>query len=357
MEDRTIPEEYSLDAYRYELPGELIAQVPSERRDGSALLALDRETGGTEHRTFRDLPDFLNAGDCLVANETRVVPARLLAIKETGGRVELLATRYRERGFDAMFRTNRGLRAGGVLRVLDRREVPTERRVTIAAVNGDGTVTVEVTRDITPRQLMSELGRVPVPPYIRRDDDTRHELDCERYQTVYAREEGAVAAPTAGLHFTDGLLDHLLEKGLKMARLTLHVGPGTFKPIESHDVREHRVGSERFVVSTEAADVVNETLERGHRVIAVGTTVVRTLESRWDGRRVSTGSGETDLYIAPGFQFSVVSGMVTNFHLPGSSLLVLVSAFAGRRRILAAYREAVERGYRFYSYGDAMLIH
>ncbi|MBL6975436.1 MAG: tRNA preQ1(34) S-adenosylmethionine ribosyltransferase-isomerase QueA [Deltaproteobacteria bacterium] len=356
MEEPTIPEEFSLDSYRYDLPGELIAQVPSEERDGSALLVLDRRTGKAGHGTFSDLPDYLEPGDCLVANETRVVPARLFAVKETGGRVELLATRFRDREFDAMFRTHRGLKAGGVLRVLNRGEEPTDRHVTVTQVHGDGTVSVEVSGDLTPRQLMSEMGRVPVPPYIRRQDDLRHELDCERYQTVYAREEGAVAAPTAGLHFTDGLLERLQDSGVKLARLTLHVGPGTFKPIESPDVREHRVGSERFVVTTEAADAVNEALDGGRRVIAVGTTVVRALESRWNGRRVEPGTGETDLYIAPGFDFAVVSGMVTNFHLPGSSLLVLISAFAGRRRILAAYREAVERRYRFYSYGDAMLI-
>ena len=291
-----------------------------------------------------------------MVNETRVVPARLFAVKPTGGRVELLAIRYRESTFDAMFRTHRGLKPGTVLQVLDRVGNPCGEGLKISRVHSNGTATVEMTGDRSPRILMDRWGRVPVPPYIRREDDSRHELDCERYQTVYAREEGAVAAPTAGLHFTPELLARLGEAAVEMVRLTLHVGPGTFKPIETADVREHRVGSEHYILSVDAAAAINRAIGQERRVIAVGTTVVRTLETLWNGVEVRAGSGETDLFISPGFGFGVVSGMITNFHLPGSSLLVLVSAFAGRTRILEAYRQAVKKEYRFYSYGDAMLI-
>ncbi|NOZ01207.1 MAG: tRNA preQ1(34) S-adenosylmethionine ribosyltransferase-isomerase QueA [Deltaproteobacteria bacterium] len=351
-----IEEKYRLDSYGYDLPDGLIAQEPSDRRDGSRLMVLDREKEETGHFTFSDLPTFLRTGDCLVVNETRVVPARLFVRKPTGGLVELLAVRYREREFDAMFRTHRGLKHGLKLGILDRNGNPAGEELIVKRVHGDGTATVGTIGNQGPRAIMDAWGRVPVPPYIRRDDDLRHELDCERYQTVYARREGAVAAPTAGLHFTDEILALLEAKGVDVARVCLHVGPGTFKPINCDDIRGHRVGSEQYSVSPRAAAAINRTIKRGGRVIAVGTTVVRTLEASWDGAGVGHGSGETDLFILPGHDFKAVSGMVTNFHLPGSSLLVLVSAFCGRGRILDAYRCAVEMGYRFYSYGDAMLI-
>lgn len=350
-----IPLRFRLSSYRFRLPEDRIAQVPAADRTGSRLLVLDRRTGARAHHGFADLPRFLRPGDCLVLNDTRVVPARLIARKPTGGRVELLVLRHDGSRMEAMFGASRGLAPGQALEVLDRAGEPAGVSLRVAAVAARGGIAA-IDAPSPVRALLDASGRIPLPPYIRRDGGAAHALDAERYQTVYARAEGAVAAPTAGLHFTGGLLAALEGQGVEVVRLTLHVGPGTFRPVKTDDVRLHDVGEERFDVPGATADAVNLAIGEGRRVVAVGTTAVRALETAGASGRVEPGEGATRLLIVPGFRFRAVSAMVTNFHLPGSSLLLLVSALAGRRRVLAAYREAVRTGYRFYSYGDAMLI-
>lgn len=354
-----IPPRYRLSSYRYRLPADQIAQVPAERRTGSRLLVLDRRGGGRSHARFEDLPDFLRPGDCLVVNDTRVIPARLYARKDTGGLVEVFAVRVAGETLDAMIHTHRGLRPGTTLAVVGRDGAETDvgLRVEARTAGGEARLRLAAPRGMTGAELLERHGRVPVPPYIRREDGSRHDLDRERYQTVFARAPGAVAAPTAGLHFDQDLLARLREKGVVVVPVTLHVGPGTFKPVRVEDIRLHQVDPEPFEVPDDTARAVNEALASGRRVVAVGTTVVRVLETLGArGGPIQPGRGTTGLTIRPGHRFRVVAALVTNFHLPGSSLLVLASAFAGRERVLRAYREAIREGYRFYSYGDAMLI-
>ncbi len=350
-----LPPDARLDAWRFDLSPECIAQVPAPDRDGSRLMVLGREGGLPEHHRFSDLPTWLRPGDVLVLNDTRVVPARLFAVKTTGGRVELLVLDRRHDRFAAMYGTHRGLHPGAELTIVDLDGVPTGSLARVEGIRAGGIADLTCTGcDID--DLLARFGRMPLPPYIRRDGRDHAVLDRERYQTVYAREDGAVAAPTAGLHFTPGMLAALVASGVEVAHVTLHVGPGTFKPITAEDVREHDVGEERYRVPAGTADTVNRALDEGRRVIAVGTTAVRTLEAAGASGRVVAGDASTRLLITPGYRFRVIAGMVTNFHLPGSSLVVLVGALVGRERVLAAYREAVASGYRFYSYGDAMLI-
>lgn len=354
-----IPPRYRLSSYLYHLPPERIAQVPLERRTASRLLVLDRRGGIRAHARFEDLPDFLRPGDCLVLNDTRVIPARLFARKETGGLVEVFAVRVEDQGLDALIHTHRGLRPGAVLTVIgtDGSETEVRLRVEERLPGGGARLTLLAPSGRRFAEVLDRWGHVPVPPYIRRDDDSLRELDRERYQTVYARSDGAVAAPTAGLHFDEALLGRIRSLGVEVVSVTLHVGPGTFKPVKVQDIRLHRVDPEAYEVLEGSARAIGEALASGRRVVAVGTTVVRVLETlacaggSWRATR-----GQTDLTILPGHRFRVVSALITNFHLPGSSLLMLVSAFAGRERVMRAYREAVRHGYRFYSYGDAMLI-
>jgi S-adenosylmethionine:tRNA ribosyltransferase-isomerase len=343
--------EHALGAYDYDLPPELVAQEPLAERGASRLLVLDRATGQLSHRTFGDLPDLLRPGDLLVTNRTRVFPARLLGRREGGGAAEVLLVRSLERHvWDALVRPGRRLRAGSVV------DVASGFRVRI---EGDGgTPPLRQVRllvdGLDPEAAIEAHGHVPLPPYIRRSDVP---ADRERYQTVFAREKGSVAAPTAGLHFTPTLFERLASRGIERAELVLHVGPGTFRPVEKEDVREHRVDPERFTIPAETAAAVDRARAEGRHVVAVGTTTTRALESAIDDAgRLRAGDGETALVILPGFTFRVVNALVTNFHLPRSSLLLLVSAFAGRERVLAAYAEAVRQRYRFYSYGDAMLL-
>ena len=342
---------YSIDDYDYELPPQLIAQYPADKRSHSRLLVLR----GNEivDRNFTDLPAFLEPGDLLVVNNTKVVPARLFAVKPTGGQVELLILKELAPGrVRAMFRTKRGLKQGLELTFLTRSGEPTNVMARVVERFIDGTVELEHPFESW-NELLDRFGHVALPPYIRRSD---REEDFLRYQTVYARHQGAVAAPTAGLHFDRALLDVLAQKGVGMATVTLHVGPGTFKPIRVQDIREHNVDPEWVEVSRETVDRIQKTRQNGGRVIAVGTTTVRSLESAAKFGNLGPYSGPTDLYILPGHDFKVVDGLVTNFHLPKSSLMVLVSAFAGLDRIKKAYSHAVQQGYRFFSYGDAMLI-
>jgi S-adenosylmethionine:tRNA ribosyltransferase-isomerase len=342
--------------FDYHLPSELIAQQPLPERDASRLLVVDRAAGALRHQTFRDLPDLLSPGDLLVVNRSRVLPARLLGRRVQGGAAEVLLVRahHDEDGlWDALVRPGRRLRPGDEVEVAEDLSVRIEARkgpgpeagplrtVRLLARNGDLAATLE------------RYGHVPLPPYIRRPDAP---ADRERYQTVYAREAGSVAAPTAGLHFTPALLEALRGRGIERAEIVLHVGPGTFRPVEVEDVADHRVDPETFVIPPETAEAVARTRARGGRVVAVGTTATRALETAAANGASGPGADETALVIVPGHRFRVVDGLVTNFHLPRSSLLLLVAAFAGRERILVAYAEAVRERYRFYSYGDAMLI-
>ncbi|HEX5709508.1 MAG TPA: tRNA preQ1(34) S-adenosylmethionine ribosyltransferase-isomerase QueA [Pyrinomonadaceae bacterium] len=352
--------------FDYELPEELIAQRPAERRDASRLLVVERESATWRERTFTQLPEELRAGDCLVVNDTRVFPARLAGRREpSGGRVELLLVRElegrageeragRARVWEALAkparRLTRGTRAtfaGGRLRA----EVVEERE--------DGRRVVRFETDEDFDAVVEESGRMPLPPYIKRDehDAAARDFDRERYQTVYAERRGAIAAPTAGLHFTPRVLEEARARGVTLARVTLHVGYGTFAPVRAEDLSEHHVAAERFEITDSASRIINDARASGGRVVAVGTTTVRALESVADERgRVRAGRGETSLTITPGYAFRAVDALVTNFHLPRSSLLVLVASFAGRELTLAAYRHAVAARFRFYSYGDCMLI-
>lgn len=368
----SIPEA-DLAAYRYELPARLIAQEPAARRDESRLLVVPREGGVPESRSFRELPTLLRSGDLLVVNDTRVLPARLWARKEgTGGRVELLAIRPLSDGAWAAMvrpssRTKEGTRLCVVQRTSDPESVPSSAAVVgpVLVVGGEvepGLRRVELAtgdRDGNPgglSQVLEDWGEMPLPPYIRRDDGPRSD-DRERYQCVYAAQDGAVAAPTAGLHFTQDLLEQLQAMGVGVSPVTLHVGPGTFRPIRSQNLEDHRMHTETFCVPTETAQQVERCIEAGGRVVAVGTTVCRSLES-WHrmGRPKDGAFRETSLFLRPGDGPRLNTALLTNFHLPESSLLVLVASLLGRRRALDIYAHAVQKDYRFYSYGDAMFI-
>jgi S-adenosylmethionine:tRNA ribosyltransferase-isomerase len=331
-------------AFEYNLPESSIAQTPAEPRDSSRLLVLDRGAGTIEHKIFRDILDYLKPNDLLVLNRTRVIPARIFAKKETGGRVELLLLRRRDDLTWEALGGGKGLSVG--------RKVLVENgpRAEIIEILAGSERLVKFSEPIEP--YFSKAGNVPLPPYI-------HEKlsDPERYQTVYSRDLGSAAAPTAGLHFTPQLLDGIREKGVKIAYVTLHVGLDTFAPVTEENPEEHKIHTEWCELPQETADLINETKRNGGRVIAVGTTSVRTLESAALGRdTISSYSGSTSIYILPGYQFKAVDAMITNFHLPKSTLIMLVSAFAGREKILEAYEIAIKEGYRFYSFGDAMFI-
>jgi len=332
--------------FDYNLPESSIAQTPVEPRDSSRLLVLHRETNETEHRIFRDVTDYLNAGDLLVLNQTRVIPARIYARKETGGRVELLLLRRRDDWTWEALVGGKGLRVGRMVKVEE--NGPSAEILEI--LEGSERL-IKFSEPIEP--YFSKVGNVPLPPYIHEKLD-----DPERYQTVYAKEPGSAAAPTAGLHFTPRLLEELQVKGVRIAYVTLHVGLDTFAPVTEDDPNKHKIHTEWCELTQETADLINDTKARGKRVIAVGTTSVRTLETVGSQSAVKVESyvGPTSLFILPGYQFKTVDVMITNFHLPKSSLIMLVSAFAGREKILETYKTAVEEGYRFYSFGDAMLI-
>lgn len=338
-----------LSDFHYTLPPGGIAQHPLPERDASRLLLLDRATGAVAHRTFRDLPALLRPGDLLVLNDTRVLPARLNAATPRGGRVEILLLEEQEAAaWWAWVKPGRRARVGAAF------SLPGGVLARVRERGPEGRILLELTGSLPVRELLQRHGRMPLPPYIRRPADPG---DRERYQTIYAREEGAIAAPTAGLHFTEGILEAVRARGVAVAFLTLHVGVGAFKPVRVEEVARHRMDPERFRIPEGTARAVKEARERGDRVVAVGTTTVRALESAADeGAAVRAGEGEATLFITPGYRFRVVDGLLTNFHLPGTTLLMLVSAFAGRERVLAAYAEAIAARYRFYSYGDAMII-
>jgi S-adenosylmethionine:tRNA ribosyltransferase-isomerase len=332
--------------FDYELPPEAIAQEAAPRGE-SRLLALDRE-GAERHGTIRDLPRLLAPGDLLVLNDTRVFPARLFGRRQGGGSaVEvLLLEKTGDREWEALTRPGRKTRPGARL------EFDGGLAAEVVGTDDDGRRRLRFTEPVEGH--LDRLGHVPLPPYIQRQDTP---ADRERYQTVYARHAGSVAAPTAGLHFDDALLTAVRERGVAIATVTLHVGIGTFRPVKAEETAEHRMDRERYTIPADTAAAILEARQRGGRVVAVGTTVVRTLEGRAaEAGEVTAGAGATELFITPGFRFQAVDALLTNFHLPRSTLLMLVSAFAGRERVLAAYREALGLGYRFFSYGDAMFV-
>ena len=344
--------------YDYHLPEDRIAQIPAAERDHSKLLRVNRSTGALSDQRFFELPSLLQPHDLLVVNNTRVLPSRIFGRKESGGKVEILVLEH----FDVeeqrrgprlcLLKSSRRPKRGGLLffdgvsgeieEVLERGMV----RISFSE-NGKGI-----------QGLLAEKGHLPLPPYIKRSKDVSlAALDKERYQTVFAARDGAVAAPTAGLHFTEKVIDALKERGISIAPLTLHVGYGTFRPVETEDIRRHRLGIERYFIEPDTVRLITETRQRGGKVFAVGTTVVRALETAWTAEEgVRAGHGESGLLITPGFDFHVVDGLITNFHLPKSSLLFLVSAFAGFDLVKEAYAWAIAHEYRFYSYGDAMVI-
>ena len=335
--------------FDYQLPPELIAQHPAEPRDSSRLLLLNRDSGAISHRGMGDFPACLRAGDLLVLNNTRVIPARLFGRKESGGKVEILVERLRgERECLAQIRSSKSPRAGSWL-VID---AAPPVRVQVTGRDGDFFLLLR-TDGGTVMELLDAAGHVPLPPYITRNDG---QSDRDRYQTVFATQSGAVAAPTAGLHFTPELLGRISALGVEQGYVTLHVGAGTFQPVRVAEVESHRMHSEWYEVNAELCEKAVRTRQRGGRIIAVGTTSVRCLESASRSGALQPAQGETDIFIYPGFHFHSVDAMLTNFHLPRSTLLMLVSAFAGRERVSQAYREAVQQRYRFFSYGDAMFI-
>ena len=333
--------------FDFSLPEALIAQEPVAIRDSSRLMALDRKTGELEHRIFSDIESYLVSGDVLVLNDTKVFPCRLIVKKPGGGKAEVFL--LEEKGlnvWDALVKGGVGL---GKQVVVDQ-GIEAE----IIAERGDGVKVVRFLGVPDIRAILPEIGRTPLPPYIKREAGQR---DRERYQTVYASREGAVAAPTAGLHFTGELFARLKAKKIELVHITLHVGPGTFQPVRVETITEHRMHPERYDISAGSATTINRAKAEGRRVIAVGTTSVRTLETAASGSAgVAPGEGSSSLFIHPGYVFKVIDGLITNFHLPKSTLLMLVAAFAGRENILSAYRTAIQEEYRFYSYGDAMLI-
>ena len=342
--------------FDFDLPPELIAQTPTDDRESARLLLVDRESHGFEDRRVTDLPDLLGPRDLLVINDTRVFPARLFGHRvPTGGAVEcLLLTRLDGERWDALMHPGQKLRVGTRVR-FEREGRQLHGEVLEHRVFGRRTIRLWVDGDSTVDELVDELGHIPLPPYIRRSD---RPVDRDRYQTVYASVRGSVAAPTAGLHLTDAMLQRCAKRGIEVARLTLHVGYGTFKPVRVDSVEDHTVDAEAYDVPPETADAVNRALDTGRRVVSVGTTTTRALETaaRAGGGRLRAGRGVSDLYLYPGVPVQVVGALFTNFHLPRSSLLMLVSALGGRERVLDAYAAAVRRGYRFYSYGDAMLL-
>jgi S-adenosylmethionine:tRNA ribosyltransferase-isomerase len=335
------------DEFSYKLPEELIAQFPTEQRGSSRLLAVACPSGKLTDLEFSNLPGLLNAGDLLVFNDTRVIPARLFGNKETGGKVEILLERILDdQKMLAQVRASKTPKPGSMIKLQDDIELELMERE-------DDMFVLDVIGEMTVLELMQQVGHMPLPPYIQRDDDVE---DIDRYQTVYARIPGAVAAPTAGLHFTDELMQEIKEQGIDSIFVTLHVGAGTFQPVRVDNIEEHQMHSEYLEVSADACEKVKLCKARGGRVIAVGTTAVRCLETATQAGELKPYQGETDIFIYPGYEFKSVDAMVTNFHLPGSTLLMLVSAFAGVENIRQAYAEAIAESYRFFSYGDAMLI-
>jgi S-adenosylmethionine:tRNA ribosyltransferase-isomerase len=331
--------------FYFDLPTELIAQYPLANRSDSRLLIYDRRKEEYGHYAFREIADFLHPGDLLVMNDSKVIPARLFGYKTTGGKVELLVERLTgESTFLAHIKASKALKPGSIIELEQGKEIEVldrEDDLFICKANGDVL------------QLLKEIGHIPLPPYINRKDEIE---DQERYQTIYAKYEGSVAAPTAGLHFDESVLSSIQSRGVHVAYLTLHVGAGTFRPVRCDHIEEHKMHYERFTISPELCAAVQATKAAGKRVIAVGTTAMRSLESAAQDGILTPCSRETDIFIYPGYEFKICDGLMTNFHLPESTLLMLVSAFIGHKQTMMIYQEAINKGYRFFSYGDASLL-
>ncbi|MBQ8137974.1 MAG: tRNA preQ1(34) S-adenosylmethionine ribosyltransferase-isomerase QueA [Lachnospiraceae bacterium] len=336
--------------FYFDLPQELIAQDPLEDRSSSRLLVVDKETGKTEHKIFRDIVDYLNPGDCLVLNNTKVIPARLYGERDkTGGAVEVLLLKRKENDiWETLVKPGKKCKPGQRLVFGDGK-----LKATVLETIEDGNRIIQFEYEGIWEEVLDSLGEMPLPPYI-----THKLADKNRYQTVYAKFEGSAAAPTAGLHFTPELLKKIEDKGIKLAYVTLHVGLGTFRPVKEENILDHHMHTEVYQVTKEAADIINETKKSGGRVICVGTTSCRTVESASDEDGiVKAGSADTSIFIYPGYRFKVLDCLITNFHLPESTLVMLVSALAGRENVLAAYEEAIKEKYRFFSFGDACFFH
>ena len=335
--------------FYFDLPQELIAQDPLEDRSSSRLLVLDRETGKTEHHVFKDVIDYLNPGDCLVVNNTKVIPARLFGSKEgTEAKIEILLLKRKENDvWETLVKPGKKAKPGTRISFGD--GLLTGEVIDVVE---EGNRLIKFTYDGIFEEILDQLGQMPLPPYIT------HQLkDKNRYQTVYAKHDGSAAAPTAGLHFTPELLEAIKAKGVNIAHVTLHVGLGTFRPVKVEDVTNHHMHSEFYIVEEDQAKLINETKQRGGKIVSVGTTSCRTLESATDDQGIlQAGSGWTDIFIYPGYKFKMIDRLITNFHLPESTLLMLVSALDGKDKIMAAYEEAVKERYRFFSFGDAMII-
>ncbi|MDB0439152.1 tRNA preQ1(34) S-adenosylmethionine ribosyltransferase-isomerase QueA [Clostridioides difficile] len=335
--------------FKFDLPQELIAQVPIEDRASSRLMVLDKETGEIEHKVFRDIIEYLNPGDCLVLNNTRVIPARLIGEKlETGGKIEfLLLKRTKEDTWQALVKPGKRAKVGTKFSFGNGKLIGE-----VVDLSDEGSRIIKFHYDGIFEEILDELGNMPLPPYI-----TARLEEKERYQTVYSKHNGSAAAPTAGLHFTEELLSEIKEKGVDIAFITLHVGLGTFRPVKVDDVLNHKMHSEYYMVSQEAADKINRAKESGNNVVCVGTTSCRTIESACDENgKMKETSGWTDIFIYPSYKFKVLDRLITNFHLPESTLIMLVSAICGKENVLNAYNEAVKERYRFFSFGDAMII-
>lgn len=334
--------------FYYDLPEELIAQTPLERRDGSKLLHLNKDTGEISHDHFYNLPSYLHEGDCLVLNDSRVLPARLFGTRSSGGFVELVLLRDLGDGkWECLSRPGKKTRPGTKLSFGEG-----ELEATVLEVASGGNRIIQFHYEGIFLECLERLGKMPLPPYIKAEL-----ADNERYQTVYSKQVGSAAAPTAGLHFTQGLLDEVRAKGVKTCFVTLHVGLGTFRPVKEEDILDHEMHSEFCTIPEETAEIISKTKKLGGRIICVGTTSCRTIESfAADDGTVSAASGFTNIFIYPGYKFKCLDALITNFHLPESTLIMLVSALAGRENVLAAYKEAVRDGYRFFSFGDAMII-
>ncbi|NFV12617.1 tRNA preQ1(34) S-adenosylmethionine ribosyltransferase-isomerase QueA [Clostridium sporogenes] len=335
--------------FDFYLPEELIAQHPMEKRDEARLLVLNKETGEIEHKIFKNILDYLNPNDCLVLNDTRVLPARLIGAKEeTGGKMEFLLLKRKEKDvWETLVKPGKRAQIGTKF-IFGNGELKAE----VIGIGEEGSRIAKFYYEGIFEEILDQLGQMPLPPYIKEKLD-----DKEMYQTVYSKEQGSAAAPTAGLHFTEELLEKIKEKGVKVAFLTLHVGLGTFRPVKVEDIQDHVMHSEYYKMDPKTAEIINTTKENGGRVIAVGTTSCRTLETIGDEEgKVREQSGWTDIFVYPGYKYKVVDALITNFHLPQSTLLMLVSALAGRDKIMNAYNTAVKKEYRFFSFGDAMFI-
>lgn len=334
--------------FYFDLPEELIAQDPLEDRSSSRLLVLDKETGKTEHHVFKEIVDYLEEGDCLVLNDTKVLPARLIGAKVgTDAKIEVLLLKRKENDvWETLVKPGKKAKPGAKISFGDGLLVGE-----VVDIVEEGNRLIQFQYDGIFEEVLDQLGEMPLPPYI-----THHLEDKNRYQTVYATHTGSAAAPTAGLHFTPELLQQIEEKGVKIARVTLHVGLGTFRPVKVENILEHHMHSEFYQIDEEAAQTINEAKDSGHRVICVGTTSCRTIESAAENGRLRATSGWTDIFIYPGYEFKILDCLITNFHLPESTLIMLVSALAGREHVLDAYAEAVKERYRFFSFGDAMFI-